>query len=72
MFVYRKPDVKLSQMLLGSRDGTYNPWLKQKLELVRTEKIRVVYGLLFIGVAIMLINVLVLAALAIARSLAVT
>jgi len=72
MFVFRKSDAKLSYFFNGRPDEPVPLWLKPRLELVRAEKRRVVYGLLFVGAAVAMIDVLIYAALVIARSLGAT
>ena len=69
VFVIRKPDANISYLFNGRPEEHVPLGLKPRLELVRAEKTRVVYGLLFVGAAIAMIDVLVLAGLAIAHSL---
>ena len=53
----------------GTPQKPYPMYLKPRLEMVRYDKVRLVYGLKFTGVAIVAVDVLALAGFAIARSI---
>ena len=69
MFAFRKPDVTLSYFLNGRPGEPARAFLKPQLEMVRTSKVRIGYRLLFVGMAIMMVDILVMAGVAIASSL---
>ena len=72
MVVYRKPGVSSMQVLLtGTPEEPYPLFLKPRLKMVRADKVHLVYVLMFIGVAITMVDILALATFAIARSMGI-
>ena len=68
MLAFRKPDITLSHFLNGGPGEPVRGFLKAQLEMVRTSKAKIVYKLLFVGMAIMMVDILVMAGVAIASS----
>ena len=70
MVAYKKPNISSAQLLFtGTDEEPYPLLLKPRLEMVRDDKRGLVYGMLFAGIAIVMLDVLALAGFAIARSM---
>lgn len=70
MFTYKKPGISSAQLLFtGTDEEPYPLFLKPRLKMIRDDKIRLVYGVLFTGVAVVMVDVLALAGFAIAYSI---
>ncbi|MGA8202876.1 MAG: hypothetical protein WB812_00065 [Woeseiaceae bacterium] len=70
MFAYRKPGTSFAQFLMAATaDDPYPLGLRPRLKLIRDDRVQLVYAVLLIGIAIVLVDVLALAGIAIANSM---
>ena len=67
---YREPGIRLSELITGTKGGQPYPLgMKPRFDMVRASKRKLVYGVYFVGAALAMIDVLLFAGFAIARSL---